>query len=816
MGGIIGASGDDVLNGGANGGITRISTNTAGAEGYGGWIAPALSADGSKLVFYGPAGNFTTGNINDTGVFLKDLATGVLTVIAGAQHSQRPDISADGTRVVFQSDSASLAAGDTNGTGDIFVKDLTTNVVTRISTASNGAQLNVQSYYPSFSPDGHSVVFSTAAGTFGSLYTNLALKNLDTGQLIQVTSNGAGVAANGSSLFGGFSSDGSKIVFESNATNLVGGDANQHTDIFIKDLGTGAVTLVSTGASGEQGNQDSFGASLSADGTKLLFLSAASNLVAGDTNDEIDLFVKDLATGVVTRVNTASDGGQALGQRTYSGVFSPDGTRVAFSSQAANLVSGDTNGYEDLFIKDLVTGLITRVTGPSGENNWPSQYHVFSADGTQLIFASLASNLVGGDTNGDYDIFSLNLGDRLEGLAGDDVLSGAAGDDALYGGSGADHLSGGAGSDHLDGGTGLDVAVYAVASTSATWMHNANGSWTVTAGADGTDTLTHIEALRFTDRDVLLTQPVDSDFNLDGKSDVLWRNDSGEIYAWNSQPGQGAFLGQTLGNPGTGWHVQDVADYSGDGKADILWRNNAGDLYVYKSDAGAATSFTGQSISYVDPVWAVVPQAGDFNGDGRADILFRNTNTGEVYVWNSQTGSAAVNFLGQSLGAIGADWSIKGVGDFNGDGRADVLWRSDAGDVYVWLDSSTGAPAMTGQTISSVGNDWTILGLGDFNGDGRDDVLWRHTDGELYVWNSQTGSAAVNFLGQSLGAVGLDWSVAAIGDYDGDGRADVLFRNADGRVYLWNSDDTGPVGFVGQGLGTTATDWHILSDFHGI
>lgn len=211
-----------------------------------------------------------------------------------------------------------------------------------------------------------------------------------------------------------------------------------------------------------------------------------------------------------------------------------------------------------------------------------------------------------------------------------------------------------------------------------------------------------------------------------------------------------------------------------------------------------------------------MPQTGDFNGDGRADILFRNGGTGEVYVWNSQPSGSAVNFLGQSLGTVSADWSIKGVGDFNGDGRADILWRSDAGDVYVWLDSPSGAPAMTGQTISSVPNDWTILGLGDFNGDGRDDVLWRHTDGELYVWNSQTGSAAVNFVGQSLGAVGLDWSVAAIGDYDGDGRADVLFRNADGRVYLWNSNDTGPVGFTGQGLGQTATDWHILSDFHGM
>jgi hypothetical protein len=417
------------------------------------------------------------------------------------------------------------------------------------------------------------------------------------------------------------------------------------------------------------------------------------------------------------------------------------------------------------------------------------------------------------------------------GIALNTVIENAIGSayaDTLIGNSVANTLKGGAGNDTLDGLEGRDTALYSVARATADLTHNADGSWTIAAGADGTDTLRHMEVAHFSDQDVALAQPGGQTFNLDDKSDVLWRNDSGEIYVWNSQSGQGAFLGQTLGNPGSDWRVQDVADYSGDGKADILWRNNAGDLYAYTSGAGTATSFNGQSISYVDPVWAVVPQGGDFNLDGRADILFRNSVTGEVYVWASQTGSDAVNFLGQSLGSVGTDWSIKAVGDFNGDTRSDILWRSDAGDVYVWLGSMVTTPpsspnsaattslVMTGQTIASVGNDWSLIGIGDFNGDGREDILWRHTDGELYVWNSQLGSAAVNFVGQSLGLVGLDWSVASVGDYDGDGRADVLFRNADGRVYLWNSDDTGAVGFVGQGLGTTATDWHILSDFHGM
>jgi hypothetical protein len=324
--------------------------------------------------------------------------------------------------------------------------------------------------------------------------------------------------------------------------------------------------------------------------------------------------------------------------------------------------------------------------------------------------------------------------------------------------------------------------------------------------------------LHFTDRDVTLSQqsPVTDDFNHDGKSDVLWRNNSGELYVWNSQSGLGAFLGQTLGLVGTDWHVQNTADYNADGRADVLWRNNSGEVYVSLTVSDGPTEhLAGQGLGFVDSAWQIQQTGGDFNGDGRADVLFRNSS-GEVYVWNSQMTGDTVSFQGQTLGFTPNEWQIQGVGDFNGDGRSDILWRNVGGEVYVSRSQATGPVALTGQSLGLVGNDWQIQGVGDFNGDGRADVLWRNNSGEMYVWNSQTGGSQVSFQGQSLGMVSLDWNVAAIGDYNADGRSDVMWRNDNGDVYVWNSDPTGSVAFLGQGLGHTPADWHILSDFHGM
>jgi hypothetical protein len=311
-------------------------------------------------------------------------------------------------------------------------------------------------------------------------------------------------------------------------------------------------------------------------------------------------------------------------------------------------------------------------------------------------------------------------------------------------------------------------------------------------------------------------EEVTNDFNFDGVSDVLWRNTSGELYVWNSQNTDGAFLGQTLGLVGNDWDVQATGDYNGDGQADILFRNTDGRVYLYHSTGSAsAVTFQGQGLGTTATDWSIVQQAGDFNADGRADVLWRNTS-GEIYLWESQGTSATdAAFQGHTLGLVANTWQVRGVDDFNGDGRADILWRNNTGDVYVSLAQGGAQVSLQGQSISFVPNDWTIQGTGDFNGDGRADILWRNVSGEVYVWNSNTGSD-VSFVGQSLGMVANDWSIADIGDLNGDGRADVLFRHTNGDVYAWNSHATGAVAFDGQGLGNTPVAWQIISDFHGV
>src|SRR6266566_3635770 len=169
-------------------------------------------------------------------------------------------------------------------------------------------------------------------------------------------------------------------------------------------------TLVSVDSVGTQGNEGSGGPSLSADGRSVTFASTATNLVPGDTNGIRDTFVHDLTTGQTVRVSVNSAGTQG-NDSSFSPSLSADGQLVAFASDASNLVAGDTNGAEDIFVHNLTTGQTARVSVDSAgtQGNGASFFPVISADGQLVAFESLATNLVPGDTNGGRDIFVRDL-----------------------------------------------------------------------------------------------------------------------------------------------------------------------------------------------------------------------------------------------------------------------------------------------------------------------------------------------------------------------------------------------------------------------
>jgi Tol biopolymer transport system component len=214
------------------------------------------------------------------------------------------------------------------------------------------------------------------------------------------------------------SGNGRYISFQSDASNLVGGDSNGARDVFVRDLQEGTTTRVSTDSIGNQGDADSFSPWISRDGRSVVFWSDAVNLVQNDTNGVSDVFLHDLETGVTTRVSVDSSGNEAentCSGGTTCGSFHPsisaDGTHVSFRSYADNLVSGDTNGLRDIFVRDLTTGATTRASvSTSGvQGDGEPDISILSGDGRYVTFDSKATNLVQNDSNeltgGGKDIF---------------------------------------------------------------------------------------------------------------------------------------------------------------------------------------------------------------------------------------------------------------------------------------------------------------------------------------------------------------------------------------------------------------------------
>ncbi len=373
--------------------------------------------------------------------------------------------------------------------------------------------------------------------------------------------------------------------------------------------------------------------------------------------------------------------------------------------------------------------------------------------------------------------------------------------DTLYGNAVSNVIEGGTGNDTIHGGAGIDRAVFNGASGAASWTRGATGAWTV-VGADGTDTVATTELLDFADRQVALWrssgQDLVGDFNGDGRDDVLWRNQSGAVATWEMRA-DGSAAYRSVGTSGFDWAVRGVGDFNGDGRDDILWRNETGATYVWAMNGSRiGTSSPGSTSN----AWDIVA-TGDFNGNGTDDILWRNTS-GQLYGWlmNNGTRQSAV-----SPGTVGTSWSVQGSGDFNGDGRDDILWRNaDTGASAIWLFNAGAATVSRSSSFGARSDDWSVRGIGDFNGDGRDDILWRNASGQTQVWLMRgTTVVAQNTLGNASTA----WEIQGVGDTNNDGRADIIWRNDTGQMSFWRTN-AGATSITSFGSAMVAADWTVM------
>jgi hypothetical protein len=501
------------------------------------------------------------------------------------------------------------------------------------------------------------------------------------------------------------------VVFVSDASNLVGGDTNGVIDAFVHDRQTGQTSRVSVATGGNQGNGASNYATISADGRFVAFDSVASNLVGGDSNGVVDAFVHDRQTGQTSRVSVATGGKQGNEGSDYA-TISADGRSVAFNSEASNLVGGETNGVVDVFVHDRQTGQTSRVSVATGGNqgNGASQFATISANGQLVAFGSFASNLVPGDTNDDSDIF---LHDRsftkgatptvfdLNGDGKADLIfrNTGSGVVAIWLMNGTAIASTGfpagvpaewqiAGVGDVNGDGQADVIWrHATSGTMAVWLMN--GLTITSVGFPGS------AATAFEVAGV-------GDVNGDGKADLIFRNTgSGVVAIWLMN---GAAIASTGFPAGVAleWQIAQVGDVNGDGQADVIWRHSTrGTMAVWLMNGLTITSVGFPGSTSLD--WKI-KGVGDFNGDGKADFIWKNDTTDIVAIWLMNGTAIASSGV---LGGLGSAWEIEQVGDMNGDGKADVVWQNaTSGVVEVWL--MNGVTTTSSGSPGSVSTDWEI------------------------------------------------------------------------------------------------------------
>ncbi|KJU87798.1 secreted protein containing C-type lectin domain protein [Candidatus Magnetobacterium bavaricum] len=290
------------------------------------------------------------------------------------------------------------------------------------------------------------------------------------------------------------------------------------------------------------------------------------------------------------------------------------------------------------------------------------------------------------------------------------------------------------------------------------------------------------------------------DFDSDGKSEILWQHNrgAGAAVTWSLDKGsfQRTHRDVIEKEMPKEWQILVVEDFNGDGASDILWKNDtSGGWYIWIMKNMKHTISSRYLIEPTpsvpnpnpQPTWQI-EKFGDFNKDATVDILWRHQASGEVMVWLLDPNDSSKTTT-YTLEPVSADWQVLAVADFNGDGMADILWKHTDGNVAVWIMQVQPTPPTKSFVVGGkVSPDWQFKSVGDFDGDGKADILWQHSDpsGKIAIWKMDGDKADKRFV---IGGEVSDWQLKSIGDFNGDGKEDVFWQHPDGTVAVWIMKD---------------------------
>ncbi|RXT36738.1 FG-GAP-like repeat-containing protein [Bradyrhizobium betae] len=470
-------------------------------------------------------------------------------------------------------------------------------------------------------------------------------------------------------------------------------------------------------------------------------------------------------------------------------------------------------------------------------SNYTTNLNINLNPGASSVFSTvqLANLGDGHDASGNiYNAYLYNGDarsyiDNATGGSGNDSLLGNAIANVLNGGSGDDAITGGGGNDTIIGGSGTDTAVYSGNEANYVIVYNsATQTFTLTdqrsGTPDGSDTVTGVEYFQFADGTVTSAALAafaaghaatrEPDFNGDGKTDLLFLNDTTHGVAVWDMNGTQVLDNTQVGTSSTGSHYAAKGDFNGDGKSDLLFLNDSThELSAMLMNGSQSTAPAVIGTINAAGGWQFT-DVGDFNGDGKTDLLFVNPTTNGIAEWQLN-GTQVVT--SPQVGVAPSGFHFASTGDFNGDGKTDLLLINDAThDVQMWqMNGTQVSSATTIGTINAAGG-WHFAATGDFNGDGKTDLFFLNdTTHGAAVWlmnGSQiTASPQIGVINAASG-----WQFTDIGDFNGDGKSDLLFVNSATRgVAVWQLNGTQVTDNPQVGIAASGNVYAGLQDING-